>query len=264
MPPHAIEPFQVPFDGASLRGDVLGGALPDLALMLHGAGQHHRGKMRALRDELAARGVGTCAVDLIGHGETGGELRESSLELRTRQVCAVIDALGLCARGALAVTAASMGAHTAVDLLDHYPVGRLVLVVPAMYASAAQEVPFGAGFTEIIRRPQSWRQARGWELLEGFTGCLLVIAGAEDKVIPRGVIERYRRGAPNAHRSEVIEVPNAGHLLFSELRERNPEAVPPLVDAMADALRSPRNPDAEPGAEPGAEPDAQMDASTAR
>jgi hypothetical protein len=177
----------------------------------------------------------------------------------------VIDALGLSARAPLVVTAASMGAHTAVDLLDHYPVGALVLVVPAMYASAAQEVPFGAGFSEIIRRPRSWERARGWELLEGFTGRLLVIAGAEDDVIPRGVIERYRRGAPHARQSEVIEVPNAGHLLFSELRERDPEAVPPLVDAMADALRNPdAEPEADPGAAPGADPDAQMGVSTAR
>ncbi len=232
-----VEPFRVPFEGVALCGDVMGGALPDLALMLHGAGQHHRGKMEPLRRELAARGVGTCAVDLIGHGETGGELRSSSLAHRTRQVRAVIDALELVSRGPLALTAASMGAHTAVDLLAHYRVRALVLVVPAMYATAAHAVPFDAGFTEIIRRPQSWKDARGWERLAAFTGRLLVIVGAEDRVIPRGVIERYGRGAPNARESRLIEVPRVGHLLFSELREREPAQVPPLVDAMADTLR---------------------------
>ncbi len=232
-----MDPFQIPFEGVLLQGDVLGGNLPDLAVMIHGGGQHHRGKMRPLRQELAERGVGTCAFDLIGHGQTGGELRTSSLAHRTRQVCAVIDALELGSRGPLAITAASMGAHTAVDLLHHYDVGSLVLVVPAMYASAAHDVAFDQGFTDIIRRPESWQQSLGWELLASYEGKLAVIAGVEDRVIPRGVIRRFHESASNACSKVLIDVQDTGHMLFSELRERAPEKVPPLVDVIVDTLR---------------------------
>lgn len=232
-----VAPFQIPFGDRRLQGDIFGPALPDIALVLHGAGQHHRGKMRPLRLELLERGLGTSAVDLIGHGETGGALLGSSLAERSRQVRAVIDGLGLADRGPLAILAASMGAHTAVDLVADYEVDRLVLVVPAMYGSAAHAVPFGDEFTAAIRRPDSWKDSIGWERLATFRGELLIIAGADDKVIPRGVIERYERGAPRARRSHLELVPKAGHLLFTELRQRHPEAVPPLVDAIADGLR---------------------------
>lgn len=229
--------FAVDFEGRALIGEVLGPDLPAQVLMLHGGGEHHRGKMRPLRLDLAARGVGSCAFDCIGHGETGGELASSSLEQRTRQAAAVIDALDLTARGPLALSAASMGAHTAVELLEPYEVDRLVLVVPAMYAEAACRVRFGSGFSEIIRRPESWRDARGWQILRRFRGRLLVVAAELDDVIPAGVIELYATSATGAAQSRLITLEGIGHMCFTELRERDPAAMQRVVDQMAEVLR---------------------------
>jgi len=103
------------------------------------------------------------AFDCIGHGETGGDLKQSSLQSRTAQACAVIEALSL--PQPFAVLAGSMGGYTAVTLLPRYAIANLILVVPAMYAAEAFAVPFNAGFTEIIRRPNSWESSDGWELL---------------------------------------------------------------------------------------------------
>jgi len=234
MPPE--QRFEVEFEGRALRGDAFGPDLPAQALLLHGGGKHHRGKMRPLRLDLLERGVGSWAFDFIGHGETGGELKTSSLAERTAQAVAVIDALGLAERGPLALSAASMGAHTAVDLLERYEVDRLVLVVPAMYATAAQAVRFDQGFTEIIRRPQSWRGARGWEILRRFRGRLLVVAAELDDVIPEGVVELYGSSATNASESSTLILDGVGHMCFTELRERDPAAMQRVVDRIADTL----------------------------
>ena len=36
-----------------------------------------------------------------------------------------------------------------------------------------------------------------------------------------------------------MEVAGTGHMLFTEMRAKEPEAVPPLVDAIADTQRKP-------------------------
>jgi pimeloyl-ACP methyl ester carboxylesterase len=231
--------FEVEFEGRALEGDVLGPDLPHRVLMLHGGGEHHRGKMHPLRLDLAERGVGSWAFDFIGHGETGGDLRTSSLEQRTEQAVAVIDALGLAEQGPLALSAASMGAHTAVELLERYDVDRLVLVVPAMYATAARSVRFDQGFSEIIRRPESWRDARGWEILGRFRGRLLVIAAELDDVIPKGVVELYGSSAINAAENRTLILEGVGHMCFTELRSNDPPAMQRVVDRIADLIRSP-------------------------
>jgi hypothetical protein len=57
-------------------------------------------------------------IPFAGHilvGDTGGDLKSSSLKSRTEQACAVIGAAGL--TRPFSVLAASMGGYTAVTLL---------------------------------------------------------------------------------------------------------------------------------------------------
>jgi len=232
-----IERFQVRFGERALAGDAYGPDLADQVLMLHGGGEHHRGKMRPLRLDLAERGVGSFAFDFVGHGETGGVLGTTSLRERSDQAAAVIDALGLAARGPMALSAASMGAHTAVDLLGRYRIDRLILVVPAMYATAAHDVRFDQGFSEVIRRPESWRDAAGWQRLRGYRGRLLVIAAELDTVIPKGVVELYTSCAAGAAENSAMTLAGVGHMCFTELRERDPAAMQRVVDRIAKTLR---------------------------
>ena len=223
--------FEVRFGAHTLVGDELGADLPRRVLMLHGAGEAHRGKMLPLRRELEERGFGSVAFDFVGHGETGGELSRSSLAERTAQARVVIRERGL-DREPLAVIAASMGAHTAVMLTERVEVDRLVLVVPAMYATEAYGVRFDAGFTEIIRRPGSWETAYGWEVLGRFAGKLLVIAAERDAVIPGGVIDRYHEGATSAASRVLHTIPGVGHMCFTELRETDPAGMAPVLDVI--------------------------------
>ena len=219
--------FRVPFDGRALVGDVLAGEEPPRLLMLHGAGQSHRGRFRQLRKHFLARGIGSAAFDCIGHGETGGDLKRSSLQSRTAQACAVIEALSL--PQPFSILAGSMGGYTAVTLLPRYAISNLILIGPAMYAAEAYAVPFNAGFTEIIRRSNSWESSDAWELLSHFTGRLLLVAGERDTVIPPGVIRNIYDAARDAKERTLFVAPGASHLIITDLRAKDPERLDQLL-----------------------------------
>ena len=107
--------FRIPFDGHILVGDIMAGEAPPSLLVLHGAGHSCRERFRELREHFWPHGIGSAAFDCIGHGDTGGDLKSSSLKSRTEQACAVIGAAGL--TRPFSVLAASMGGYTAVTLL---------------------------------------------------------------------------------------------------------------------------------------------------
>ncbi len=223
--------FRVPFHGRSLLGDLLYGEGGLHLLVLHGAGQSHRGRFRQIRLELLDRGIGSAAFDFVGHGETGGDLRASSLMARTEQACRVIEALPL--GRPLAIMAASMSGYTAVRLLERYAVDRLILLMPAMYAAKAYAVPFNGGFTEIIRRPGSWEDSDAWAILGRYTGRLLVVAGQRDTVIPWGVIRRVHDAAVQARDRLLFVAPEASHNALTDLRARDPRTFQRLLGLMA-------------------------------
>ena len=208
--------FKIGFEGHTLVGDVISGDQAPRVLVLHGAGDSHRGRFQWLREKLLSRGISSVAFDFMGHGDTGGDLKSSSLGSRTRQACCIVEALNM--QQPLAVIGASMSAYTAVKLLEHYDVAKLILLVPAMYSAEAYNIPFNKGFTEIIRRPNSWNHSDAWQLLTQYTGRLLVIAGENDKVIPPTVITTIYDSAINAAERDLYTAPNASHFVFTDLQ----------------------------------------------
>ncbi|MEI8189369.1 MAG: alpha/beta fold hydrolase [candidate division NC10 bacterium] len=226
--------FRVPFDGRALVGDVLAGQEPPRLLVLHGAGQSNRERFRQIREHFLVSGIGSVAFDCIGHGETGGDLKQTSLQSRTAQACAVIDALSL--PQPFSVLAGSMGGYTAVTLLRRYVIANLILMVPAMYAAEAFAVPFNAGFTEIIRRPNSWESSDVWELLSRFTGRLLLVAGERDRVIPPGVIQGIYEAAKNAKERTLFVAPGTSHMALTDLRAHAPDQLDRVLGLMTGIL----------------------------
>ena len=222
--------FRIPFDGHILVGDIMAGEASPRLLVLHGAGQSCRERFLQLREHFFTHSVGSVAFDCIGHGDTGGDLRSTSLRSRTEQACAVIEAIDL-ARP-LSVFGASMGGYTGVTLLPRYPVENLILVGPAMYAAEAYAVPFGAGFTEIIRRPRSWEGSDAWALLAGFTGRLLIVAGEHDAVIPPDVIRSSHDSARQARERTLYVARGASHLIITDLRAHAPDQLDRVLDLM--------------------------------
>ena len=230
----SLTPFHVPFAGHTLVGDIApcGDAAP--ILILHGAGQSSRQRFRPIREDFYAQGLASVAFDLIGHGDTGGVLHQSSLISRTQQAGAVIEALSL--PQPLAILAASMGAYTAVKLLEQYAVDRLVLMVPAMYAAEAYTVPFDQGFTEIIRRPRSWVESDAWKILNAYTGRLLIVAGENDRVIPGEVIQWIETAAARASLCRRYTAPGASHNALTDLRNRGSKHLDEVLGLIIETL----------------------------
>ncbi len=188
---------------------------------MHGAGNAHRGDFRLFREQLLNHGISSAAFDFVGHGNSGGELKRSSLISRTCQACSVVDSLDI--QQPFSVIGASMGAYTAVKLLEYYPIKSLILLVPAMYTSTAYTVPFNAGFTDIIRQSESWHHSDAWDILSGYRGRLLIIAAENDQVIPQGVISKIYDSALNARERKLFVAPRASHFVFTDLRSNNPD-----------------------------------------
>ncbi|UCF93686.1 MAG: alpha/beta fold hydrolase [Desulfobacterales bacterium] len=228
--------FRVGFNRHNLVGDIISKDSGTRVLVLHGGGKSNRAAFRILRKEIFGEGISSCAFDFIGHGDTGGALIGSSLGHRTQQVCAIVASQRM--PPPLSVIAASMGAYTAVKLLEHYPIATLILLVPAMYAAEAYHVPFGPQFSEIIRRPQSWQRSDAWDLLATYTGRLLIVAAEKDKIIPTGVIQKIYASASRAKERRLYVAPQATHFVFTDLRSNDPHEFERLLALIVETLRA--------------------------
>ena len=182
-------------------------------------------------------GISSAAFDFVGHGNTGGELKRSSLINRTQQTCSVIDSLNI--QQPFSVIGASMGAYTAVKLLEYYQINNMILLVPAMYDSKAYKVPFNKGFTEIIRQPESWRDSDAWQILSEYKGRLFIIAAENDDVIPLGVINRIYDSAVKAEERILFVAPQSSHAVFTDLRSNNPDGFCNLFSQIVEMLKNP-------------------------
>ena len=69
-----------------------------------------------LRELLFKNGISSCAFDFIGHGETAGDITTSSLEIRVKQVLAVVQSQAL--PQPLSIVASSMSGHIAIKLSE--------------------------------------------------------------------------------------------------------------------------------------------------
>lgn len=202
----SIHYFQVPFQGATIHAESTFGCNGHI-LMLHGGGKD-RTVFYKYRDLLRTLGFGTTMFDFLGHGETGGDIHESSLFNRTRQAEAVIASQRLVLTGCMGV---SMGAYNALQLSKAVPFQSLVLMVPGVYSTAAYKVKFGADFSAIIRKHRSWEQSDAWDIAAAFTGNLLVIAAENDAIIPSEIPEKLLSSASCCWQKQLLIIPEAGH-----------------------------------------------------
>ncbi|WP_280671002.1 MULTISPECIES: alpha/beta hydrolase [unclassified Kitasatospora] len=158
------------------------------AVVLHGAGTADQYVHQQLARLLAERGCQSVSPDFSGHGASTGLLQKLSLERRFQQARAVIDEL-VPAGDQLLLVGASMSGQTVADLLCHYGsrVPAVALLAPAVYPRRAWSLPFDAGFTEVIRTREAWRDSAALETYADFTGRAVLAVPAEDHVIPPAV-----------------------------------------------------------------------------
>lgn len=205
--------------GIKIAQDLSG---PSDFVFFHGAEGGNYSRVMSFAKAVVEQGSSIVAFDHSGHGDSTGTLKQSSLEKRVAEARAIIDTFA--DKNPKTISGSSMGGCTAVKLLANYQPKNLILYCPALYDAAAYAVRFDLGFTDIIRKPESWKNTDGAALLEKFTGKLLVIIGGEDKVIPKGVVALIDESARSASRKEILVVPGAPHAIHQWLVEHPEEA----------------------------------------
>lgn len=196
----------------TIVGTVLGNNTiqpPDF-IFLHGAGKSNKERVRGFLDEPSFKIIPSIITfDFSGHGESTGTLKESSLQQRVLEATTAINLHTTKKR--LTVCGSSMGGYIAFKMLETHDVKNLILFAPAVYDRRVFGLSFDNGFTEAIRRPESWRDSDVFHLLEKFTGNLLLFIGGQDEVIPREVIDLIDLHSPKTVRKDVVTFNGCSH-----------------------------------------------------
>jgi aminoglycoside phosphotransferase (APT) family kinase protein/dienelactone hydrolase len=209
--------------GERLSGVYGGDPSGVTAVVLHGADSSSTERLLPLVREFVAHGCRGIGFDFSGHGESTGKLSELSLQRRFEQAVAVIDAYAS-VDGPLVLVGFSMSGQTGADLVAHYGdrVAALGLCAPAVYAAKAWDVPFGNGdgrFSDIIRQPNSWRQAPALEVLRTYEGRAVLAVPGTDTVIPSAVTEAVQDALATRAQYTRFDLPDAQHQLGMWFRD---------------------------------------------
>lgn len=202
-------------------------------IFLHGA-LSRKETVFNFSDELLKQGISILAFD---HSAAGMKKEEIvSLGIKTSLRKRVEEAREAISRFAasepLTICGLSMGGHIAIRLVEYFPVKTLVLLVPAIYSRRAFDVHFSEEFSTIIREnanvpgKESWRDSETLEILENFTGKLLVVYGTREREkgekFPREVINLIdRHSAHTRKEARLIALPDCPHRLFDWLQEND-------------------------------------------
>lgn len=185
-------------------------------LIMHGAGESNSTGFQNLQTYLHNQNYETISFDFIGHGNTGGELKNSSLAKRTEQALAIVTKFKL--HTDLNIIGFSMGAHNALHIAAHITAARLGLAIPAVYSKKAETLNFGPSFSTCIRRHRSWEDSTCFSIIENFKGKLLIISAENDQVVPAEIPCRLLERAKNCLNAEHHCIRNAGHDLGRHFR----------------------------------------------
>ena len=225
-----LKTFELPFGKHLLKGDAyISGAAENNTIVLHGAGKSSRTTFSRLREYLCLHGIPSASLDFVGHGETGGNIGETTLQSRTEQAAGTIKHA---CQEPLNVIAASMGGYSAIKLTEHFVVKNLILLVPAVYTPQAYEIPFGSEFSAIIRESNSWINSDAFDTLSAFDGSVTIIAAEFDDVIPMNLIEQLYSSARNADKKILHIVPNSSHLSLFPRDTDFREAMEIMIDVL--------------------------------
>lgn len=201
-------------------------------LFLHGAGNASKTSTHYLEEALQKQGLSTFSFDFPGHGKSLEKLEESSLEKRYQAAKHAASKL----KSPFGICATSMSGTTAIQLLKDFPdIQSLILFAPALYDKAAYTIPFGEGFSEIIRQEKSWRNSEELSLLQNYKGKLLIFVGENDPVIPKEVIELLDLNSTESGQKAVFVLPNCKHNIH-RWAQKSPENMSFIMEKISSFL----------------------------
>ena len=178
------------------------------ALSLHGGGLSVKESDDYLRNCFTDRGFGVVSFDFSGWGESSGERGECSLASRLQDALDVVKHYRLKLDF---IVGTSMGGYLALKLLEKIEVPNLILFCPAAYATSAWSLPFGGGFTEDIRRPNSFLESDAETICRAYRGNVLYIMGDNDEIIPAPIDRIYRESFRQAASFRAVQLEDCPH-----------------------------------------------------
>ena len=199
------------------------------ALSLHGGGLSVKESDSYLRDCFTDQGFGMVSFDFSGWGESSGERGECSLASRLQ------DALDVVAHYRLKldfVVGTSMGGYLALKLLEKIDVPNLVLFCPAAYATSAWSLPFDGGFSENIRRRDSFLETDAEAICRAYRGNVLYIMGDSDEIIPAPIDRLYRESFRQAASFRNVLLDDCPHPIH-RWAPANPEGMTTILSEVS-------------------------------
>ncbi|OGK52024.1 hypothetical protein A2966_02595 [Candidatus Roizmanbacteria bacterium RIFCSPLOWO2_01_FULL_41_22] len=184
----------------------------DGIFFIHG-GISGKGIALGLQKYLREQNYPSFAYDSTGVGESEGVFEEQTLTNRVDDAQRAFEIFQKIVQPSC-IVALSMGADTALYLLEQYAIESLILLGPAAYHDAVREQPLTRGdFTRQLRMDKSWKTGiSSFALLERFLGSALIIYGEKDLTIPRGIQRRFERAIEG--KGEYLIIPEANHNLL--------------------------------------------------
>lgn len=203
--------------GLIIENNIQANILPS-CIFIHGGGTaSYKERIIDFADPILKKNKNILSFDFSGHGESTGILSEGSLAKRIYEAEEIIKSYT--SQQNLTLFGASMGGYIAIKLLEKFSVDTLILFCPALYAARAYNVPFNKGFSEIIREFESWRNTDALQILENFTGNLLIVMGENDIVIPQGVIDLIMHHTPKAKKKELYKIEQCSHHIHTWMQD---------------------------------------------
>jgi esterase/lipase len=238
MTSHHIHDFSFPACSDILQAsiDYCGNDIPEPTILsLHGGGPAGRKGLAWLFAFLAQSGYSTLRFDHSGFGDSSGDIKQASLKKRCEEVHIATEFLK--DKTADTLIAISMGGHIALEILPLLSIQNLILFCPALYSKHAFDIPFGGGFSDIIRQPYSYQDQDVIKNLRAFTGNFLLITAENDQIIPPDVIDLYKDNSVNCARREFLTLKGSPHPIHTWVLDKL-EQQKIITDAVLDLIKS--------------------------
>lgn len=218
----AVERVEFSVGGLVMRGhrfDAPGilGKVPAV-VVLHGRGSSET-KWIDAGYAIASRGISVLTFDFRGCGRSEGEFGSLCLKDGITDAACAIDfhlRQDRCDSNRLGILGCSFSGYLAALLTRQLCVKSLVVHVPAVYRDSWLEYRYPEiekMRDEVTRFRESDEVSAtdGIHALSEYSGSLLVIAGGNDKVVPRNVTDVYYHHAQRAKCRKIHSVENADH-----------------------------------------------------
>ena len=204
-----IEPFFIEFKDDFIHGNIItpqGKLNAPETLFLHGCNPvENSSDFLVLRQILAEKyGINSCAFDFTGHGNTGGNWSDSTIELRTAQS---VDIINACFDSQpFNIVASGLGAYTAIKLTQLFNVKNLILLAPALCAYEACNVSLGKNYDEFAEFAYSWSMTDALSILQFYEGGVSILVSDTRSSLQREVAGQLFSNALRARKRRATDI----------------------------------------------------------